>query len=428
MKPKKEDGARMPSGVSMKNKKTPSVQSGDAVKTRKKPSFLTIFVCIFLAVLIIFGAVFGIINAYKHSNSVAYGEGVYISRGEANYFASIFKVTYMGILNSKQISGVEDTEEFWSRKSESGESFGVLLERGFKSYLSEIIAGNILFDSYSELSGRDESVIEDTIERVVVDRAGGTVESFNKEAEKYGFDYDDFCSAVVLQYKYEMARVAIYGSDGTRLDGSLADEFLKKYTRVSLAFIRTDYERELDERTGEYVYTEMDSVERERRMAEIERFKGYVDNIKLGSGEIMTAATFREIVNDYEGDSTVDFYFYDGSSETEMFAEDFEEVVDKSLELGIGEFGYAECNAEATANYRGFKGYCFIYRTEIAGRPYADEENTFFSDFYELASRYYYATNLAEYMKDAEFTDLYDELTPVLIPKNNRICIMAWEI
>ena len=188
--------------------------------------------------------------------------------------------------------------------------------------------------------------------------------------------------------------------------------------------------RKYDESTGRYVYEEMDSVERAAREEKIEEFKSYIDNIALGSGEIMTAAKFREIVNDYEGDSTVEFYFYDGSSETLEFKLDFEAVVEKSYEMKVGEFGYAVCNAEPSDRYsRGFEGICFIYKTEISGRPYTDEDNTFFSDFYEKASKYYYATNIAEYSKDAEFTDLYDEvMNPVSIPKNNEICIMGWSV
>lgn len=427
---KKSGGAGNPVGISMKNSQRRSVPTEAEVKPRKRPSFLTVFICVFLSAVIIFGAVFGIVSAVRSSRSVINGEGVYISEGVANYFASIFKVQYRGILNSNNVSGAEDSEEFWNKKDENGKTYGELFESEFREYLSEIVAGNILFNKFSKLSGADERVIEDTIANVVRDRAGGTVESFNAAAEKYGFDYDDFCEAVELQYKAETARIAIYGSDGTRLDDSLANEYLKKYTHVSLAFIRTDYTREKDSVTGEYVYKVMTDAERVGREAEIARFKGYIDNIKLGTGEIMTAATFREIVNDFEGDSDVEFYFYDGSSETAEFKLDFSSVVEVAYELENGEFGYAECNVEPNSRYqRGFEGYCFIYKTPISGTPYKDKTNTFFADFYEKASKYYYAVNLNEYKKDAEFTDRYDEvMNPLSVPENNELCIMGWAV
>lgn len=429
MKQKNTGNAQTPRGISTKNySRTSGAAFGaDGQATPKKPRFLFWFICIFLSALIIFGAVFGIILGVRNSRAVAKGGGVYISEGVANYFASRYKVIYLGILNENNVSGVSDTEIFWSKTAEDGKTYGELLSAGFKSYLSEIIAGNILYDSFASLSGTDERVIENTIAAVVRDRAGGTVESFNERAAVYGFNYDDFCEAVELQYKYDMARSVIYGSDGTRLDASLANEFLGRYTHVSLAFIRTDYGRRYDTSKGEYVYYQLSGDELAKRLSKIEEYCGYIDNIKDGSGEIMTGQTFHEIENDYEGDEDVEFYFYEGSSETKIFAADYPEVVEKSYTLKDGEFAYVECDIPATDGSRGFKGVCFIYKTPTEGTPYKDEENTFFSDFYSLASKYYYATNIVEYSKDAEFTELYDEvINPTRIPKNNEICIMAW--
>ncbi len=403
--------------------------NGSTAQKKKKPSFLITFICIFVGVLMVFGIVTGIIIAVKNARAVARAGSISIEEGVANYFASQFKIIYIAGLRADQVSGVEDDADFWERKAEDGKTYGEHFNEEFRIYLSEIIAGNIIFNNYGRLDGNDKRIIEDTIASVLRWRADDSKEKFNEISAKYGFDYDDFCVATELQYKSERAKALIYGSDGLNIDESLADEFYENYTHVSLAFIRTDYKRVLNETTGAEEYVEIDSVERAERLERIEELRRYVDNIKTGNGEMMTAATFREILNDYEGDPTVEFYFFEGSLETAEFAKDYAEVVNKSYELANGEFGYAECDvpADESIGFRGFVGTCFIYKTEDMSRPYLNDNNTFFSDFFTLASSYYYSQNLKEFSSDVEFTELYyEKVDPVSIPTNNELCIMGW--
>ena len=405
-------------------------KTASVVTQKKNNSFLKTFICIFLAVLIVFGATAGIIVAVRNAKSVAKSGNVYVTEGVANYFASQFKITYMATLKADQVLGVEDKESFWNKTAEDGETYGEKLAKEFKGYLSEIVAGNVLFNNYGKLETSDEIVIEKTISDTLRWRANNSKEKFNEIAEKYKFNYDDFCEAIKLLYKAERARALIYGEDGTNLDTGLAAQYFKNYTHVSLAFIRTDYKRVVNEITGAEEYVEIDSIERAERLAKIAEIKGYIENTKTGSGDMMTALTFKEILNDYEGDPSVEYYFYAGSAATNEFALDFGEVVEMAYSMENGEFEYVNCSIapDPETGYAGFSGACFIYKTAATGQPYLTEaDNTFLSDFYAIASTYYYASNLLEFAKDVEFTKLYDEkIDPVLIPKNNEIGISGW--
>ena len=423
-----ENAKITPKGVSTKGSSRSQTQrETDNVKSAPvRSKFLTVFICAFLSLIIIFGAVFGIIMAVRGSNAVVRGDGVYVSEGVANYFASQYKVIYLGNLNSQQIEDVKDTEEFWNRDSGDGKTYGERFESGFKSYLAEIVAGNILYNKFVSLSVMDERIIENTISSVLRESAENSIEIFNERASAYGFDYDDFIEAAELQYKYDFARVAIYGESGESLDSTLASRYYtQKYTHVSLAYIRTDFRVEIDPVSGAEIYTELTTEEREEILRAIESYKTLIDNKKAGSGEMMTGANFDKLLEDYDGDTRV--YFQKDESETKTFAASFPEVVELAYSMKNGGFEYVDCSIPADDSYRGFEGVYFIYKTEGAKAPYEDKTNPFFADFYNNAAKYFFAANIVEYSKDAEFTDLYDEvMRPLSIPKNNEIYIAGW--
>lgn len=416
-----------PKGVSTKgssySQSRRAAENTDAAPRRSK--FLTVFICAFLSVVIIFGAVIGIIMAVRGSDAVVSGEGVYVSEGAANYFASQYKVIYLGNLKGQQISDAADTEEFWNKDAGGGKTYGEKFLSAFKSYLSEIVAGNVLFNKFATLTVLDERIIENTIGSVLRDSAQNSIEIFDNRAAKYGFNYEDFCDAAELQYKYDMAKVAIYGEGGESLDQTLASRYYKKYTHVSLAYIRTDFQVEKDAVSGAEIYTELTAAEKEELLKTIESYKTLIDNKKNGSGEMMTGSSFDKLMKDHDGDSRV--YFQKDASETKLFALSFPEVVELAYSMKNGEFAYVDCSLPKDDSYRGFEGVYFIYKTEGATAPYEDKTNPFFADFYSNAAKYYFAENIVEYSKDAEFTDLYDEvMRPLSIPKNNEIYIAGW--
>ena len=81
-------------------------------KTARK-RILTIFVCIFLGALLIFGIVTGAIIAARNVGAVARAGAVVMDDGVASYFASTFKKTYFATVDGPS----SDTEEFWARSA-----------------------------------------------------------------------------------------------------------------------------------------------------------------------------------------------------------------------------------------------------------------------------------------------------------------------
>ena len=387
-------------------------------RTKARKRILTIFVCIFLAILLIFGTVTGIMIAVRNIGAVAKAGAVTVDEGVASYLSSTFKKIYF---QTSHVSG-SDTEEFWSEKVDGGKTHGERFKEGLKTYISEILAGNLIFNSMTVLSDEDRKIIENTIEDVLYNSADGSVDVFNKKTEKYGYDYDDFCYAAELLYKAERAKDVVYGSDGKNLDSSLADEFLENYTHVSLAFIRTDYTGTPNGTNGiDYEKIPADKVvERENKIEEI---KSYIDNPPA-----MTLATFRAILEDYDGDPNVDYYFLEGMPSTEDFSAQYPGVADKAYQMKNLEFGYVDINLppDEQTGYIGFVGTCFIYKLEPVSGAYLDKDNTFFEDFYIYASKHFYAKNLQEFSRDVEFTELFDRIDFVKIPKNTDIFLNAW--
>lgn len=430
---KQNEAKKTPSGISTKGKVSANGAGGACAsdaQAPKKSKFLKVFICAFLAVVIIFGATVAIIMNLRHADAVVYADGVYINEGVANYFASQYKVIYLAKLNGQQVVDVKDTEEFWSRKADDGKTYGDKFLAGFKSYLTEIIAGNIIFNKYAEIGVSDERIIENTINAVVRDRADGSVERFDEIAKTYGFTYDEFCEAAEMQYKYDMSRLVIYGEDGKNLESGLAKEYYKNYTHVQIAFIRTDYLIEMDENTGAYtVYNELSVEELSARLEQIANYKEYIDNLSQSEGGKFTTSHFEEIISAYPENTEVDYYFYKEAEETALISETFPELVEMSYSLKSGGFGYVEFDipADESIGYSGFKGVCFVYKNAGAAAPYENVNNKFFSDFYEDASKYFFARDIVEYSSDAEFTELYDEvMRPLSIPKNNELYIFGW--
>ena len=209
-----------------------------AQKNTTKSKFLTIFVCIFLSVVLVFGSILGIVMIVNNSKIVVKGGSVSMDEGVVNYFASTFKITYIAGLKSLGVTGVRDKDDFWARTADNGKSYGELLAEEFREYLSELVSANMIFNGSYSLDGGDRRIIEDTAKELLSEKADGDINAFNQLASTYGFDYDSLLKAAEILYKAEVVQSLIYGSDGKQLLAELADEYLKKYSRVSLAFIR----------------------------------------------------------------------------------------------------------------------------------------------------------------------------------------------
>ncbi len=384
---------------------------------KKTKKIIIICVCALLAAVMIFGAVYGIVSAVRAANYVMYYDGFGIDAGVASYLSSFYKARYMSHLRGSGIANVADTPEFWGTKvGINDNTYGDYLEYETEMYIKQLIAANVLFDMYTELSENDRRAIDIATDEILDFRHSGIKKDFNAATEKYGFDYDDFCDASTMLYKAWAAKTKIFGANGENMVSfpDLCEEYFASYTRAKLIFVRTETTFELDE-NGNRVkgedgndklipLTDAERAERERRLTEIRAAVNGINAYEIDP------ARFDELMEKYnEGDrSTHAGYYFNPSAEyTKEFSEEFEEIVTAARELSVGEATEVECSV----------GVCFIYRDSKAeGAYFNTDEDWCFSDFYSLAAEVLYQDMVEKLAKEIEVREKWDGISPVDIP------------
>ena len=393
-----------------------------------KNRFLTIFVCIFVTVALIFGATLGVIMGVKNAKAVVTYGSVRIEEGAMRYLSAYYKLSYIRAL---KIAGVRvsDTEEFWNSVSESGKTQGELYNESFEGYIRSLVASANNYLTESSYTAADKASVEATLEEVLTYKAKGSVDEFNRISEKYGFDYDDFCDAAKILYMAERAKYILYGSDGENL-ASFPDEcakYLETYSRVKLMFIRDKEVFQTDDE-GNYVYgdngnvllREMTDEEKALRLGYIETLDAAIEARKNGGDKQITPEMFDIYLEKSDGDSKMHnkgYYFNENADATAEFASEFPEVVERALEMNVGEYEKVECSI----------GVCYIYKEQVVAGAYSDEENLFFSDFYADASEYLYADILETLAPEVTVKDKFFEVNYSEVPKLLEFVISQWK-
>ncbi len=380
-----------------------------------RPGRLTRLIAVLLSAALLlaigFGAGIGIINAVEDAAAAVRLEGVKLNSGEVRYLASTYKATYMTVLRASGVSGVSDTDTFWSRTADDGKTYGEKLEAGFEEYLRGILAASRIFYRYSNYNAADRDVVDKAVRDKLNYSAGGSVERFNEMSEKYGFTYEDFASASAFIYRAERAKAVIYGDGGTTLSTRPEEcgDYLSEYTRVKVMFVRR-FDRLND--SGETV--SLTDAEKAAKAEKIENIRRYIANAAAGLDNAMSPDAFDTFLRDETfSDSDPDFfntgyYLHPSAEQTGYFKEAFADVYDTAMELSVGEFGEAEWES----------GVAFIYRLDVEDNAYKDEDNLMFSDFYSDLSDILYPELLLTVGKSAEFTEHFNAVSVVDIPYN----------
>ncbi len=424
---------KMSKSSSEKMKNGNDAKGSKARSKRKKISFLTTFVCIFVGVAIIFGAAMGIMIGVRNARAVAIYEGVTMDEGVANFFASRYKIEYIGTLRDRGIDAY-DTEAFFSSKADDGKSYGEHFLSEFRQYLAWIMAANRIYAKYSTLDSDDRSCIAESIKATVKYRAGGSEDKFNEIAEKYGFDYNDFVTATEMLYKAEYAQLILYGKGGENLKNysDLTEEYLEQYTHVSLAFVSTDTYIYQDPDTGISERVPLTPEARAEREVHIAEVVELINNKKAqNGGPEISEQTIKDLQSRYDSDkdmNAIGYYFKPGAEKTAEFSEKFAAVIDKAYEMQIGEYEKVDLAVPSDdGDGYDFVGVCFIYKSECSPLAYRNTDNVFFSDFYSDASDYFYDKTLSELAGEVEFTRVYDDFVrPLSIPQNYELFITKW--
>ena len=422
------------------NKMPPKEISSEesAAKTRK---LVIIFVSAVLSLVLLLGIVLGTVAIVKNASYAVKLESVGMTEGVANYFVTLFKDSYIRQLKS---SGVEaaDTAAFWAspyiNEQVSTSTQGDYLKLYVENNVKKILADNYLFDKYLTLSSEAKNDIAMTVREILYTKAANSRSQFDSDAELYGFDYDDFKTAVEMLYKSSAVTKGVFGSNGQNLVGltDYCDEFFMGsddfvgYTRAKVVFVRTEDTFKLDENGNRIKESTTDAdgkliqvdvtrpltkEEKEAREKHISVFEACIDGFKNDTVPKSTFDEEAEKVYAYGENDSVGYdgyYFCRGNFFTNEFSTAYSDVVEKATRLSVGEVGVVEYTKESEGydERNGFVGKVYIYRVENETRAYENVTSPFFTDFYRVAS---YALTLRmadENMEKATFRDRWQNI------------------
>ncbi len=387
---------------------------------KPKRKFLIIFVCIFTALVLVLGAVLGIISSMKKAKALVSYRGVIMSEEVTSFFVTQFKYEYMRELR-RAGANPEDTYGFWNKDSGDGKSYGDKLKEGTRNYVAQVLVANYLFDKYGELSGDERDLISDESEAILNDQAGGSKGNFNEAVAELGFSYSSFKEATEMYYKYLNAQAIFCGANGENMKNQteLVKESISEYSHVKLLFIRTETTYELDDKGnrvtepgGAYKMRDLTDEEKAARTALIAKIDSYI--AAIGTGEdAMGETMFDGYVKDHdEGDPTMHasgYYFHKDALFSKAYEQEYPNIIEKAYELSVGKYGKAEEDF----------GVCYIYKYEPSVNDIeVDSLENCFSDFYTNLAFEFYVATLDEYMKDVEYKDKFDEINVLDIPYN----------
>lgn len=404
-------------------KKTIQNEKAKKSKISKKSKILITFICIFLSIAVIFGAVFAIILGVRKSKAVVYYEGVTMSEGVASFFASYYKSKFISSLNSSGTPAY-DTEEFWSSVYQGDITYGEYFEYYVKAYISDIVAANYLFNKYSSLKASDREIIKNTLNEVLTYKADGSKEVFNKETEAFGFDFNDFKTATKMMYKSQKVRSVVFGENGENLSAfpQECESYFANYSHVKLLFIRTedkflldaDGNRVLDEQ-GNDALIPLTDAEKAQKQTVISSIRDSIAAFNQGGDLQMSPELFDNYLEKHgNGDEEMNasgYYFYSQAEYTQEFSTAFPEIVETAMTMELDSY------AEIAVDF----GVCFIYKYKNTPGAYSGvSASACFSDFYSDAADFIFASSIEEIVTYVKFNESrYNDMEALKISANS---------
>lgn len=391
------------------------MQKENAVKPKmsRNNRILTIIVCIFLSVLLLAGIGFGIYFSIEEANTIVRLENVRMDEGVVRVLASYHKDRYMTDLSQLGYSNVRDTETFWNSLHENGKTHGELYLSSLKSYIAGVAAGANLYLSSFKLSNDDKEYIKRKVDGFI--DVYGSEEEFNERAERFGFNYNDFCRAMELTYTAEIAFRSIYGSSGELLKAAAfsgrCEEYLKKYSRVKVIYIAD--EKIFDEELNDL--RDLTESERIARNKQIDIFKSAVTDGKMIEESFDAYLLDKDKINDGDTEKgLIGYYIANGTGQSES---EYREIIEAALEMKIGEVRAVDCQY----------GVAFLCRCEVVPGAYANENTPIFPSFYMNAALEFYAEDIELLSTEVDFKDGYYDINSLSIPANRDIFVTSWK-
>lgn len=390
---------------------------------KPKRKFLTIFICIFAAIILIFGVVLGVISSIKKSKAAISYRGTIMSEEVASFFVTRYKYEYMSELRRAGVNP-EDTYGFWNKDAGEGMSYGEILEARTRNYVSQIIVANYLFDKYGKLTSEERDLISDEIEDYLNDWGGGSKAKFNEQTAELGFSYSSFKDATEMYYKYLNAERIFCGANGENMKGEteLIKNSLSKYSHVKLLFIRTETTYVLDDngnrktlQGGAYEMRALTEEEKAERLLLISKIDAQIEAFNSHEDGAMSDQAFENYLkNNDEGDLTMHssgYYFCENSAFSAAYKENYPEIIKTVYELSVDKFGKAEEDF----------GVCYVYKIEPSVSDLnVDALENCFGDFYSNLAVEFFVQTLDECMKDVSFKDKFEKIKVLDMPCNQN--------
>ena len=383
-----------------------------------------------LALVLLLLAVLGTVSLVRSSRAVYSYRGQTVDTGEYAYFASVYKNQFMKECSSAGVVGVADTAFFWGRRdSEQDKTYGELYLSGLDSYVRSLLVAADLFDDTVGMSRQSKKELSQVLEAVLSDRACGDKRAFNEQTAEYGFTYDDFCDAALLEYKRArlISVVASTAEDTMVSMTQVCDRFYEtQYARVKLLLIRTEtvfcYDEQgnrlVDEDTGADLLRTLTEAERAERAEDIAMLTEAIDKYNTQESGSINSVMLNLYLEKYQRDADpayidTGYYFANGEPYTAEMREQIDDIVNNALQMNEEEYRVVQLNQGDLV------GVCIVYRLANEVGAYANEDlGAMFSSFYSGAAQYYVLESIAEELSSVKQGRRFGDLSPLEIPRN----------
>ncbi len=319
----------------------------------KKIIALTVALLILIASFASCGAKEAVITCGKHS----------VSADEFKYYLATYKGKFATVY-----SDFSDTEDFYNSKFSDGRTIEEYLFDTVVESVKMTLVANAMFDEYDlRLSESTEEMIDDYIDSMIEDMAGGDKNALNKKLSEYGINLTMLREIYLRDERTASLLDFLYGDDGEIgvTDADRTDYLNENYVRIRHIYVNNKFKYSADE-NGYLIYTDEGYAKTESLTEDEEEAKNAL--IAAIEEAIADGGDFNEI---YEGLSE-DKHYENGYYLTRNT--DFvDDVVKTAFELEIGEY------AKIDSAY----GVHYIMRLEMDDAPWADTKNEDFFDNFE---------------------------------------------
>ena len=187
-----------------------------------KGKIIKTIICILIAITMVFGTTIGLAIAVRNIRAVIKLGNITVDESTITYVASFYKMKY---IEKHDHDCAGDTEEFWNTLTVDGITHAEDYKAEFKNFLCRVVAEAYLYITYHGYTPEDKIIVATKSEEVLSKYANGSIEEFNRIAESYGFDFDDFQNADALFYKSEKAKELVP-------DTLSAEEYEEKHSKA----------------------------------------------------------------------------------------------------------------------------------------------------------------------------------------------------